>query len=211
MCVCTNIPEPGLGRCCRLEQQQVRDSKLQLPAGGYVCVFQVCSMGVSCHEAHDQQQQVCTRLLPARLPAHLCLPSLQDLCRAPSPGEKGRAPGRAEPPRQPGPVSWSPRALAQLLPGSIWSQGRGGKSREVSVMVSLQAELWGQPNPEPPLTSSAIPIPESPRAPWCWCCTDVVSTTKRMYCLGGATCSSGPQHTFVPCLVTRTLAAPFTH
>lgn len=78
-----------------------------------------------------------------------CRPSLQDLCRAPSPGEKGCTPGRAEPPRQPGPASWSPRALAQLLPGGIWYQGRGGKRKgeKVSVTASLQAVQGGAAQP----------------------------------------------------------------
>lgn len=150
--------------------------------------------------------------LAACPPARSCRPSLQDLCRGPSPGEKGSTPRGAEPHRQPEPASWSLRALAQLLPGSIWSQGRGGKRKvEVSGTASLQTEQGGAAQPR---TALGIIYHPHPIEAWslltAGCCTDVVSITRRMCFLGGATCSSGPQHTFVPCLVTHALAAPGT-
>lgn len=151
--------------------------------------------------------------LAACPPARSCCPSLQDLCRAPSPGEKGCAPSGAEPHRQPKPASWSPRALGQLLLSSIWSQGRGGKRKvgEVSGTASLQSEQGGaaQPRTAPTIIYHPHPI-EACSLLNAECCTDVVSTVRRMCFWGCAMCSSGPQHTFVPCLVTRMLAAPST-
>lgn len=66
LCLHQYTPERGWERCCRLEQQQVREGKPWPPALGCACVLQVCSMGVSCREAHVQQQEVCTRSLPVR-------------------------------------------------------------------------------------------------------------------------------------------------
>lgn len=119
-------------------------------------------MGVSCHEAHVQQQQVCS----CPLPACSCRPSLQHSCRAPFPGEKGRGPSGAEQSRQPGPASWSLRAS-----GLKEEVEKGG---EVSGMASLRAEQGGAAQPELLLASFTIPIPARPGAPQCWvlhrCC-----------------------------------------
>lgn len=110
-------------------------------------------MGVSCHEAHVQQQQVCS----CRLPACSCRPSLQHSCRAPFPGEKGRGPSGAEQSRQPGPASWSLRAS-----GLKEEVEKGG---EVSGMASLRAEQGGAAQPRTAFSIIYHPHSSKARSP----------------------------------------------
>lgn len=69
---------------------------------------------------------------------------------------------------------------------------------------SLRQRREGRPDPNCPQHHCPSPSPRGPEPLGAGRCTDVVSATRRRCFLGGATCSSGPQDTFVPCPAPRT-------
>lgn len=164
--------------------------------------------GVSCREAHVQQQQVCTRLLPACLPARAAPPCRT--CAEPHPQARKDVPPAGL--NHPGSLDQVAGAQGPLPSCSLVASGlkevKRGKEKCLARRPCRPSKE-GWPNPELLSASFTVPIPARPGAPQC--CTDVVSTMRRMCYLGGATCSSGPQHTFVLCLVPHTHTMPCAH
>lgn len=162
-----------------------------------VRVFQVCSMAVSCRKAPVQQQQVCIRS------ARPLVPPLPAGLQSPIPRPKDALLGLKHL------VARSsllvPEGPAQLLPGSTWSQGRGGE-RKGGEAFPAGSTGRGSPSHNT-LSIIAHPHPARPGAPPAGHCTHVLSAIRRQRYLGGATRSSGPQYTSVPCPAPRTAAA----
>lgn len=130
------------------------------------------------------------------LSARSCRPSLQDLCRASSPGEKGCTPGRAEPPRQPDQLAGvrGPLPSCSLVASGLKEEVEKGKVKKCLSRHPCKQCREGQPNPELPCNIIYHPHPSEAQSPTVLVLQDVVSTTRRMCYLGGATRSSGPQH-----------------
>lgn len=104
--------------------------------------------------------------LPARLPARAAPPCRT--CAEPHPqARKDVPPAGLNRPGGLDQLAGVPRALAQLLPGSNWSQGRGGKRKggEVSGTASLRAEQGGAAQPRTALSIIYHPHPSEAWSP----------------------------------------------
>lgn len=123
-----------------------------------VRVFQVCSMVVSCRKAPVQQQQVCIRS------ARPLVPPLPAGLQSPIPRPKDALLGLKHL------VARSsllvPEGPAQLLPGSTWSQGRGGE-RKGGEAFPAGSTGRGSPSPNT-LSIIAHPHPARRGAPPRW-------------------------------------------
>lgn len=152
-------------------------------------------MGVSCREAHVQQQEVCTRSLPVR---PLVPPLPAGSVQSPIPRRERMYPGRAEPRRQPAPASWSPRALAlasrSLVASDLKEEVEKGKVKKCLSRHPCKQCREGQPKPELPFNIIYHPHPSEAWSPAVPVLQDVVSSRRRMCYLGAPQQLRAPAH-----------------